>query len=188
MKNLPVFLLLATMLAACDQPPNPPAAPEPPTAPAAPAATDSEFEHGTILLGVVVTDFEKALDFYTNVLGMKKTGGFSINEEFGKRSGLSDGTPFDVTILKLEDSPKATEWKLVSFGKDAAHPRPKFIQDDTGIQYVTMYVKSMKPFLERIKKYNVPLLGETPTRLDGGRQFVLVQDPDGTFIELIGPE
>ncbi len=153
-----------------------------------PAEAASEFQHGTILVGVVVTDFQKALDFYTNVLGMKKTGGFSIDEDFGKRSGLSNGVPFDVTILKLEDSPQATEWKLLSFGKKAAHPRPKYIQDDTGIQYVTIFVKSMKPFIERIKKHSVPFLGETPTTLGDGRQFVLVQDPDGTFIELIGPE
>ena len=34
----------------------------------------------------------------------------------------------------------------------------------------------------------VKLLGDTPTSLDESTQFVLIQDPDGTFIELIGPE
>jgi hypothetical protein len=32
------------------------------------------------------------------------------------------------------------------------------------------------------------MLGSTPTMLDEKRQFILVQDPDGNFIELIGPE
>jgi len=31
------------------------------------------------------------------------------------------------------------------------------------------------------------LLGSTPTSLNGNSQFVFVQDPDGNFIELIGP-
>lgn len=44
----------------------------------------------------------------------------------------------------------------------------------------------MKPFLERFEKHNIKLLGETHTKLDDGRTFVLVRDPDGTFIELIG--
>jgi hypothetical protein len=46
----------------------------------------------------------------------------------------------------------------------------------------------MKPLLERIKKHDVKMLGKTPAMLNETRQFVLVQDPDGTFIELIGPK
>jgi len=147
----------------------------------------AEFSTGTIQIGVVVKDFNKSLDFYTKVLGMKQTGGFALDEKFTKESGLSNGVPFKVTILKLQDSPQATEWKLLSFGKKARHPRQKHVQDDTGLQYVTMYVASMQPFLERLKQNNIPLLGQTPVTLKNGNQFVLIQDPDGTFIELIGP-
>ncbi|TAK45890.1 MAG: VOC family protein [Saprospiraceae bacterium] len=150
--------------------------------------TNGEFEHGTIQIGVVVSDFEKSLDFYTNVLGMTKTGGFLIDKEFGKRSGLTGGESFEVAILKLVDSPHATEWKLMSFGQLANHPLPVHIQDDTGVQYVTVFVKSMKPFLERFEHHHIATLGDTPTTLADGRKFVLIQDPDGTFIELIGPE
>jgi catechol 2,3-dioxygenase-like lactoylglutathione lyase family enzyme len=146
-----------------------------------------EFSTEIIQVGVVVADLEKSVDFYTNVVGMVKTGGFSVNEDFGKKSGLTGGLPFDVTILKLKDSPAANEWKLMSFNRKAAHPRPAYIQDDTGVQYITINVTSLKPFLERIKKYNVPLLGDTPIPLDETSHFVLIQDPDGTFIELIGP-
>jgi len=147
-----------------------------------------EFSSGTISVGVIVTDLEKSVDFYTKVVGMTKTGGFAVNEEFSKQSGLTGGLPFEVTVLKLENSDQATEWKLMSFDKNAAHPHSKFIQDDTGVQYITIFITSMKPFLERIAKNNVSILSETPTLLEDGRHFVLIQDPDGTFIELIGPE
>lgn len=147
-----------------------------------------EFESGTIGVGVVVTDLERSLDFYINGLGMTKTGEFPVNAEFGKRSGLTDGVPFDVTVLKLKEEQNATEWKLMSFGKEAGHQQPQYIHDDTGMQYVTIFVTSIIPFLERFEKYGIKLLGETPTKLDDGRTFVLIQDPDGTFIELIGSE
>ncbi len=147
----------------------------------------SEFFSTTIEIGVVVSDIEKSLDFYTNVIGMRKVGEFDVNEEFGNSSGLTGGVPFHVNILKLEDSPNATQWKLMSFEKDAAHPLSKYIQDDTGIQYVTINVTSLTPFLERIKKYHIKLLGDTPVPLDANRHFVLISDPDGTIIELIGP-
>ena len=147
----------------------------------------SEFSSNLISVGSVVTDIEKSLDFYINVIGMKKVSEFDIDEEFSKISGLADGVPFHVDVLKLEDSPEANQWKIISFGKEAAHPTPKYIQDDTGMQYITIMVKSLEPFLKRIKKHNVKLLGDTPVPLDSDQHFVLVQDPDGTIIELIGP-
>ena len=147
-----------------------------------------EFEHGVIQFGIVVTDIDQSLKFYQDVIGMTKTGGFSIDEKFGRTSGLSNGAPFDVTILKLKDSPQATEWKLMSFNKKSSHPKPNYIQDDNGVQYVTIMVKSVAPFLKRIKEHNIPILSTTPTVLGDGRHFVLIQDPDGTFVELIGAE
>ena len=148
----------------------------------------SEFSSNLIGVGVVVSDIEKSLDFYLNVIGMTKTGEFDVNEEFGKISGLTGGVPFHVEVLKLEDSPDANVWKLMTFGKDAPHPGSRYIQDDTGVQYITIHVTSLEPFLERIRKHNVRLLGDTPVPLgDGERHFALIQDPDGTIIELIGP-
>jgi hypothetical protein len=147
----------------------------------------SNFSSKVIGIGVVVADLGRSLDFYVNGIGMVKTGSFTINEEFSKRSGLANGASAAVTILKLENSLEATDWKLMSFGKKASHPKPNYIQDDTGMQYITINVKALKPIIERLRQMKVPLLGSTPTPLNGQSHFVLVQDPDGTFIELIGP-
>lgn len=150
-------------------------------------AQTNEFTSETISIGVVVSDLEKSLEFYTKVIGMKKTGGFAVNADMGKRTGLTDGVPVSITVLKLGESKTATDWKLMSFGKPAAHPKQNRLQDDTGMQYITIHVKSLKPFLQRIKEHNVKLLGDTPISLGGNSHFALVQDPDGTFVELIGP-
>lgn len=147
----------------------------------------SEFSSSTIQIGVVVKDLDRSVEFYQNVIGMKKVRDFDIDSDFGFRSGLSGGVPFHVEVLKLEDNPAATEWKLLSFGKESQHYRQKWIQDDTGVQYVTINVNSLKPFLDRINKYGVELLGETPTAINDELSFILIQDPDGNFIELIGP-
>ena len=151
------------------------------------AFSQSNFTSKQIGAGVVVADMERSLDFYVNAIGMVKTGNFTINAEFGKRGGLTGGDAVDVNILKLENSPEASEWKLMSFGKKATHPKQKFIQDDTGVQYITIQVKSLKGIIERLKERNITFLGSTPTPLNKNAHFVLVQDPDGTFVELIGP-
>jgi len=147
----------------------------------------SEFSSGLIGVGVVTKNLEKSLDFYLNVIGMTKVGEFDVDGDFGKISGLTDGLAFHVDILKLQDSPEANQWKLMSFKKEGSHPMSTYIHDDTGPQYITISVNSLEPLLQRIKKHNVKLLGETPVALDETDHFVLVQDPDGTIIELIGP-
>ena len=147
----------------------------------------SEFSSGLIGVGVVTKDIQKSLDFYLNVIGMTKVGEFDVDENFGKISGLTNGLAFHVDVLKLQDSPEANQWKLMSFKKEGSHPMPKYIEDDTGMQYITIMVNSLEPFLERIKQHGVKLMGDTPVPLGETDHFVLVQDPDGTIIELIGP-
>lgn len=147
----------------------------------------SEFSSGLIGVGVVTRDLDKSLDFYLNVIGMTKVSEFDVDGNFGTSSGLTDGIAFHVDVLKLQDSPDANQWKLMSFKKEGSHPMPKYIHDDTGMQYITINVNSLAPVLERIKKHKVKLMGDTPVPLGEKDHFVLVQDPDGTIIELIGP-
>ncbi len=152
-----------------------------------PALAQSEYSSPRIDIGIVVSDLDRSMEFYQNVMGMKKVNLYDINSDFGLKSGLSGGIPFKAQVLKTDDTPDATEWKLMSFDKAAQHPDQKWIQDDTGMQYATFIVKSLQPFLERIEEYNIRMLGETPTPIDEQRTFILIQDPDGIFIELIGP-
>ena len=149
--------------------------------------SQSNFSSKVINIGVVVSDLDRSLDFYVNGVGMVKAGGFSLDGDFTKRSGLSGGIPFSITVLKLENSPEATEFKLMSFEKKAAHKKSVFVQDDLGMQYVTINVNSLKPVIDRLTKQKIKFLGSTPTPLNKDLHFMLVQDPDGNFVEIIGP-
>lgn len=150
-------------------------------------AAPEEFASPTISIGVVVSDLQKSLDFYTQVVGMTKTGHFDVDEQFSRDSGLANGAPLSVDVLKLAEAKHATQWKLMSFGKQARRQRNRFISSHTGVQYVTIQVTNLTPFVKRIREHKVKLLGKTPISLGEKNQFVLIQDPDGTFIELIGP-
>jgi catechol 2,3-dioxygenase-like lactoylglutathione lyase family enzyme len=152
------------------------------------AAGESPFTGTAIHVGVVVTDLEASIAFYTDVIGMTKTGEFDVPADFGKASGLTNGLAFHVEVLGLRKEPGAAQFKLMSFEKDAKTPKSAHIEDALGVQYVTLMVTDLTPFVERIKAAGIPFLGETPIPLgDDGNHFVLVQDPDGTFIEIIGP-
>lgn len=144
------------------------------------------IDRPVIDVGVVVSDLDRSVQFYQNVLGMTSSRSVDLDAEFGQRSGLTDARGFHIEALKLEDSEQATEWKLISF-KGTPQQASEHIHDQTGLRYVTIRVTSLNPFLERIQMHDVELLGETPIPLGNGNHFALIQDPDGTFIELIGP-
>ncbi len=145
-----------------------------------------DFVRSDIQIGLVVSDIEKSVNFYTNVLGMVKSGTFSVDEDFGRRSGLSNGVPFDVVVLKTSNNPAASEWKVISFKNSAKNTKNHHIQDHLGMRYITLFVNNMDEILNRLEVAGVELLGETPTSLGDGSRFVLIQDPDGIFVELIG--
>lgn len=145
------------------------------------------FSSPVIDIGVVASDLDRSLQFYEEVVGMTRSRSFDLDETFGRRSGLTDARPVRIEVLTLGDAEDATEFKLMSFGDAASQQSNDFIHDHTGVQYVTLHVAALNPVIERIRANDVETLGETPIALGGGNHFVLIQDPDGTFVELIGP-
>lgn len=148
----------------------------------------TNFVKPTISLGVIVEDLDKSIDFYTNVVGMIQVREFVVDTEKAKRMGFSKGEKFDIKVFKLENTENATELKLMSFHKKTNLSKQKYLPDENGIRYLTILVKSLQPILERIEKNNIKKLGQTPIMLDEKRKFVLIQDPDGNFIEFISSE
>lgn len=152
-------------------------------------AAEEEFESRVIDIGMVVSDLEESMEFYKDVIGFVQVDRteFDVDADFGKRSGLTDSLEFHVEVLKLGRGDRATQLKLMSFGDRAKKQDNEYIHTQTGIQYLTIFVTELNPILERIEEAEIELLGETPIPLDARRHFVMVKDPDGTFVELIGP-
>lgn len=158
------------------------------------ANTKTQFTSNIINMGLVVSDLEKSLRFYQDVLGMVEVPGFSINADFAKRSGLTGGIPFEVKILQTTTKDQITQYKIMSFKKPKAwfwKWKHHFIQRGLGIRYITLIVDELDPILEQMKKHQIKALGSTPTPLQLGDQtesYLLIQDPDGVFIEVIAPQ
>ena len=148
----------------------------------------SSFSKPTIDIGVVARDVEKSAKFYTETIGLKEIEGFSAPAELGKKIGLVDSHPINVRVFVTDEIEGATRIKLMSF-PDAMGKLPdrSYIHSTIGINYLTLYVADMDQALARLKKADAKLLGETPVSLGGKTQLVVVRDPDGNFIELIGP-
>lgn len=148
-----------------------------------------EFSKGVIDLGIVVKDPDRSAAFLTNAIGFKEVRGFSVTGDLGRKIGLIDGHPVNVRVFTLDEGDHATRVKVLSFpNAPSQQPDQKWIHSTIGMSYLTLYVKDVNRALQRLKQADVKLLGETPVDLGGGTWLVAVKDPDGNFVELIGPK
>jgi catechol 2,3-dioxygenase-like lactoylglutathione lyase family enzyme len=146
-----------------------------------------EFSRTTIDVGVVVSDVEKAAKFYTEALGFTAAGTFDVPAQMATDTGLTDQKPFQVRVFALGQEPTATKLKVMQI-TGAKKVDNQYISSSLGIRYLTVFVADLTKTLERLKKNGLAPVKE-PYRLSGGDNYlILVKDPDGNIIELIGPK
>jgi catechol 2,3-dioxygenase-like lactoylglutathione lyase family enzyme len=147
-----------------------------------------EFSRTVIDLGVVVSDVEKAARFYADVLGFMEVGGFSVSGEMAAACGLTDHRPFEVRVFAQSKEPNATKLKIMEIpGSASKRVDNTYLGSSLGFSYITVFVSDLGRTLERCKARQVTPVKE-PYQLGGGNNYlVVVKDPDGNNIELIGP-
>jgi catechol 2,3-dioxygenase-like lactoylglutathione lyase family enzyme len=146
------------------------------------------FSNPVIEVVIVAKDVDKTLDFYTNILGMTKDFDFVVAKESAVRFGLTAKDEFKVHVLKINNEPHAGVIKVVGYQGTKQPRKSNYLRDHVGPQMLNFKVQSMEPYLVRIEGRSLKLYGSTPTPLKDSGQFVLIQDPNGIFIELISNE
>jgi predicted enzyme related to lactoylglutathione lyase len=140
-----------------------------------------------------VADLDKALEFYHDVLGMdlQRAAG---PQTTGPRPFVDTpeilnlynalGAQFRVGTAVVPESPMRAE--LVEFkGVDRKPARPRI--QDPGASIFILIVRDLTPILTRIRKAGATVITTAgdPVQLADGSRAVLVQDPDGFFVELV---
>ena len=154
---------------------------------------ESEFGSKTIDLGVVVSDIEKSVKFYTEAIGFKEAGGFGVSADFAEKAGLTSGVPLDIKVLVLGEGEGATKLKLMQVaGVDSKKNENKFIHSGLGYSYITIVVNSTEAALKRLGKAGVKPIARgpvaLPSNLNPDLALTIVRDPDGNMVELVGPK
>jgi len=162
---------------------------------AATTALVGNFASTTVDIGMVVSDIEKAADFYRNALGLSETTGFDVPADMGGGAGLSDNKSFHVRVFVLtgpdDDRAPTTRLKIMQF-PDAPGKKPDntFIHSTCGVRYLTINVKNITAAIERAQKAGHPVLAKGPCEIpwSKGVFIAIVRDPDGNMIEFVGPK
>ena len=156
--------------------------------------TESNFAKETIDLGVVVSDVDKAVQWYTDVVGFQKVTEFDVPGDFAKRAGLTNSLPAHIHVLALGDGPGATKIKLMQFKTSpGARIDQTYFHSTYGFRYLTIFVKDMPTAVARAAKHGAKPIAEGPHAIpesiaQGGIQLAVLRDPDGNFVELVGPK
>jgi catechol 2,3-dioxygenase-like lactoylglutathione lyase family enzyme len=158
------------------------------------AAVKVEFNHPTIDVGCFVSDPDASVKFYTEAIGFKEVGSFSVSGAFCKETGLTDGQPLNnIRVLSLGEGTAATKLKLSSIpGHTAKRGATDNVSAQYGFRYLTIHVTDTNAALARLKKAGVTPLGKgpgaIPAEIAEGAFLTCVKDPDGNIVELIGPK
>ena len=154
---------------------------------------ESNFAKQTIDMGIVVTDIKKSLKFYKEIIGFSEKEGFKVGGKFPKSVGLTDGTPLTIHVLKLGEEEHATTLKLMQVGskKPARLIKQPHIHTIAGLSYLTIFVKDVDVVMNRAKKLGYEPYAKSPQILPEGLPqdvcLLMLKDPDGNFVEIVGP-
>ena len=146
------------------------------------------YRRVTMDVGVVVTDTHAAEEFWEDALGFEEIDEFEVDAETATKAGLTDGQPLYVDVMALGEGPDATRVKLMSFPKAPGHRADnRFIHSTLGPSYLTFHVTDIDASLDRAAEHGVKPLSDGPVEVGGGTFIALIRDPDGNFVELVGP-
>jgi catechol 2,3-dioxygenase-like lactoylglutathione lyase family enzyme len=124
-------------------------------------------------IGVVTTNMGPMVEFYENFLGLPPQGELAFSHGIQRRYALGQ------SVLKLVAYDEAPAERAVAGGGRAQE----------GIRYFTLFVKDIAAVAVLIEEspYELvePLTEFAPVP---GWSWLFVADPDGNWIELVGPQ
>lgn len=148
-----------------------------------------DFTSTTVDFGIVCSDAERSVDFYTQAVGMTELDSFDVDPGLAQAVGLTDNQAFKVHVLVLGKGETATKVKLMEFKKaPGKKANQDFIHSTLGMRYTTFFVKDISAANLRMIAYGSMPLSKGLQEIPDGRFLGVYRDPDGNFVELVGPK
>lgn len=141
-----------------------------------PMGTDdvTAFNH----IGLCVTDLSRARRFYEEALGFAYLYELKTPDDASSRLLMIE-PPVGCTALYLRLDGLILE--LIHFDRPDNPPRTERVMNEPGLTHISVSVDDLPRALARIKQLGGQVLEETDLGL-----AVMVRDPDGQLIELLG--
>jgi catechol 2,3-dioxygenase-like lactoylglutathione lyase family enzyme len=145
--------------------------------------TPRHIEH----VGVIVSDMDRSIDFYCNVLGfdLSQRVDLCTGETVEKGVGVP-GAALQLAHLKLGDNTTLIE--LLCYTHPKSKPIPADAKpNDIGVGHVAFNVDEPESYYERLKSKGVKFISPGVMESSTGEKFCYFYDPDGAVLEFIKP-
>ena len=132
--------------------------------------------------GIVVTDMERSLEFYRDLMGLKTVIDFTEKGEF--IDTISKGNGIDLRMAKLI----AEDGGMIELLYYASCPQPERGDNklwETGPTHVAFTVEDVDKTYQEWSAKGVKCNSAPVVSPDGKAKLFFCQDPDGTYLEIV---
>lgn len=135
-------------------------------------------------VGVVVTDLEKSLFFYRDLLG------FSVQKSAQETGPFIEAIlairGVNVTTVKMSAPDGITMLELLRFESPGRNPAASARDiHSPGLTHVAFTVSDLDGLYRQLAGHRVEFLSQPQRSPDGSARVAFCRDPDGTLIELV---
>lgn len=133
-------------------------------------------------IGIAVTNMEKSLHFYRELLGLKIVR--SMDESGECINNMLSLKEVKVKTVKMSANNGVTMIELLEF---KSHPKEKQSREiyEIGVSHVAFTVNNLNKTYEFLSKSGVKFNAPPQISPDGYAKVTFCQDPDGTPVELV---
>jgi catechol 2,3-dioxygenase-like lactoylglutathione lyase family enzyme len=135
--------------------------------------------------GITVSNLERSLAFWRDVLGFEFSHAAHQKGELAREITGVEGAEIKLAVLK---TPGGHKIELLEYLAPADRKRASLRPCDVGAVHVALLVEDLNAVLDRITVSGWKTAGQPQILTKGpnaGKRVVYVRDPDGTTIELI---
>jgi catechol 2,3-dioxygenase-like lactoylglutathione lyase family enzyme len=132
--------------------------------------------------GIVVSDMERSLEFYRDMLGMEVWADFKDDSEYVQ--SMTDVSGANIWMVKL----KAGDGVSIELLQYLSHPAPvpePTRACDIGCNHVALQVDDLDVLYEKLQAKGIHFNAPPTFSPDGGAKVTYCRDPEGVIIELV---
>lgn len=137
-------------------------------------------------IGLVVTSYEKMVNFYVDILGLEIIREFEIeSEDFRKGVGIPDAKAIGAH-LRVPGSD--VEIEIVEYKPNLERMEELSLSNYPGFRHIALFVENLEEVYQHLKQRGIdfvsePICVKEPKSVAGFR-FVYFKDPEGNIIEM----
>ena len=132
-------------------------------------------------IGLCVSDLDRSFRFYTEGLGFETQERRCGGDDF---AAVAEVEP-PVTLVAQFIVKDGTRLELLAWPQPGVHGEPSQTRNQLGLTHLCFLTDDIGATQARLVALGGTVIETTRTKLRDGSEFVVVEDPDGTRIELL---